>query len=83
MNKLLLLALFSLPLSASAFLWQDPPKPDAVAFCQSDNDALEETYCACPSANDGDLCRSDEPLPNFCKKSCGHAKSCSCCPVHK
>lgn len=61
----------------------DPPLPDAKAFCHSMDDTKDAVMCKCATAYDGDLCKSDEPLPNFCKKMCGHAKDCHCCGLHK
>ena len=68
-------------LGANPVVPQDPPLPDAVAFCQHTNEAADASYCSCPTAYDGQLCRSDEPLPNFCKKMCGHSRSCHCCNI--
>lgn len=79
----ILLILMVLSSFSPALLPQDPPHPDAVAFCQHANEDDDATFCSCPTANDGNLCKSDEPYPAFCKKMCGHAKDCHCCGINK
>ena len=79
MKKLLLV----LPLLLLAGQVPDPPLPDAVKFCQHVNERDSKSYCLCPTANDGELCKSEEPLPRFCKRMCGHAKDCHCCNLKK
>lgn len=63
----------------------DPPLPDAVPFCHMPTEKEKNEYanCTCATVNDGELCKSDEPLPVFCKRACGHAKSCHCCSLKK
>lgn len=75
--------LLLLVMAVSAPAAQDPPRPDAVPFCQHEQESQEASFCTCATANDGDLCKSEEPLPNFCKKMCGHAKDCHCCNLKK
>lgn len=83
MRPLIHALLFTALFSASTFLWslpiQDPPRPDAVAFCQHQDKDATASFCECATAFDGQLCKLDEPLPYMCKKQCGHAKSCHCC----
>lgn len=79
MKKLLLALMLSMFTAAA----QDPPLPDAVKFCQHTNQKDEKSYCTCPTAHDGELCKSEEPLPNFCKRMCGHARDCHCCGLKK
>lgn len=79
----LILALISTSFLAQGRRRPDPPLPDAVAFCQHTNEKDAASFCTCPTAYDGTLCRSDEPLPAFCKRMCGHAKNCHCCGLHK
>ena len=62
---------------------QDAPLPNAVQFCQHVNAKDDASFCQCPTAFDGHLCQSEEPLPNFCKRMCGHAKQCHCCGGHQ
>lgn len=83
MKKLILLALFALPL-----LSQDPPKADATAYCPMPGNYSSE-HCDCTKQLDeegnavGDLCSSEDPLPSRCAAKCGHARDCHCCASHK
>jgi hypothetical protein len=78
MRFLLLVSL----LGAVFVLAQDAPHPDAAPFCQHMDDS-KTTYCPCPTANDGTLCSTEDPLPTFCQKMCGHARDCHCCGLNK
>lgn len=60
---------------------QDPPLPDAVAFCDMSKE-IAGSVCMCTHMEEnggGVPCGADEPRPRFCKWQCGHAKSCHCC----
>lgn len=64
----------------------DPLQPGAVPFCHkpSPDEDKPVANCTCTENADGiDLCKTDEPLPKFCKKMCGHARDCRCCSAHK
>ncbi len=63
-----------------ATLPQDPPLPDATAYCAM-NHKEENGKCQCTDVEVGGAAckRNDNNRPRICKFMCGHAKSCHCC----
>ena len=82
-KRLLLIGMLILTAAGAQRRQPDPLQPDAVKFCQHMDNMKVASYCDCPTAYEGTLCKSEEPLPNFCKRMCGHARQCMCCGLHK